>query len=184
MGIINLTPDSFSLDGCLSSKQDSSKIALKLANVMLKAGADLLDIGGESTKPGSQRISVKEEINRVIPTIKKICKKIDKPISIDTYKTDVAKHALDAGVSIINNINGISVNKSLLSMVKRYDAAIILMHMRGKPLTMQKNIKFNDTLKDIIQDLDKSIKTCLDFGIKLDKIIVDPWNWLWKNNNT
>ena len=175
MGIINLTPDSFSKDGLANSK-NSTEQALIRAQKMIKEGADLLDIGGESTRPGSKPISAKEEIRRVIPVIKKISSRVKAktPISVDTYKPLVAQYALDAGAAIINNIMGTPADKELLKMVRNYNAAMILMHIRGKPRTMQKNILYQNLIKEIIRELKSSIEKCLEIGIKSDKIIIDP----------
>lgn len=173
MGIINVTPDSFSHDGCLSGKNYTSK-AVALGKKFIREGADILDVGGESSRPGSCKISIEEEIKRVVPAIKKLSKITKVPISIDTYKSSVAKQALDAGANIVNNIKGVTCEKNLLAMVKRYNAAIILMHIRGTPRTMQKKISYHDLMKEIIASLQKSIEKCLEIGIKSDKIIIDP----------
>jgi len=173
MGIVNVTPDSFSQDGC-SSKIEGPETALRLAQKHIRDGADIIDIGGESTRPGALRITAKEEINRVIPTIQVLTKKTAIPISIDTYKPMVAKAALDAGASIVNNIMGTSPDDSLLKMIGKYDAAVVLMHIRKTPRTMQRNIHYHDLIGEIIGSLQKSIEKCLEIGIKSDKIILDP----------
>jgi len=174
MGVVNVTPDSFSHDGCLS-RTGGPKYALSLAQKHIRDGADIIDIGGESSRPGALRITAKEEINRVIPTIQALVKKTTVPISIDTYKPLVAKAALDAGASIVNNIMGTNnPNDNLLKMIKKYDAAVVLMHMRGTPQTMQRNIHYHDLINEIISAFGKSIEKCLEIGIKSDKIILDP----------
>ncbi len=173
MGVVNVTPDSFSRDGCLS-RTGGPKYALSLALKHIRDGADIIDIGGESSRPGALRITAKEEISRVIPTIKALVKKTTVPISIDTYKPLVAKAALDVGASIVNNIMGTNPNNNLLKMIKKYDAAVVLMHMSGTPQTMQKNIHYHDLIGEIINALGKSIEKCLEIGIKSDKIILDP----------
>jgi len=170
MGIVNVTPDSFSQDGCLGK----TNRVLLLARKHIREGAGIIDVGGESTRPGSRRISAKEEINRVIPTVTALAKKIKVPISIDTYKPLVAKAALDAGASIINNIMGTKPEAGLLKMVKNYDAAIVLMHIRGTPQTMQKAVHYHNLTAEIIHSLRKSIEKCLEIGIKSDRIILDP----------
>jgi len=175
MGIINVTPDSFSGDGCLNNTTDSACEVLKMAKKLIKEGADILDVGAESSRPGSKRISAKEEIKRVIPPIRSLAKKYKIPISIDTYKTAVAEQALDAGATIINNIKGCSsFDKSLFKMVKRYNAAVVLMHMQGTPQTMQKNIYYKNVITEIIALLKKSIENCLDVGIESNRIMIDP----------
>jgi len=173
MGIINVTPDSFSRDGCLKKSQ-GTRHALLLARKHIKDGADIIDIGGESTRPGAHYIPVDEEIKRVIPVIEALAKKTDIPISVDTYKQPVSKAALDAGATIINNIMGTKPKTSLLKMVKNYNAAIVLMHIQGIPKTMQKSIRYKNLIGEIIGSLQKSIEKCLEIGIKSDKIILDP----------
>jgi len=173
MGIVNATPDSFSQDGCLN-KSPGFRASLLLAQKHIRGGADMIDIGGESTRPGALRITAKEEIGRVIPTIQTLAKKTAVPISIDTYKPLVAKAALDAGASIVNNIMGTNLDECLLKMIKKYDAAVVLMHICGTPQTMQRSIHYNDLIGEIILSLRKSIEKCLEIGIKSDKIICDP----------
>ncbi len=170
MGIINITPDSFSGDGCLKKKHNTIAMAKK----MIRNGADILDIGGESSRPGAHSISSQEEIKRIIPTVTALAKSTKTPISVDTYKTTVAMRALDAGATIINTIKGTNPSKSLLKMVKKYKAAIVLMHMRGIPTTMQKKISYKNVIKEIISSLHLSIKNCLDVGIPSNQIIIDP----------
>ena len=174
MGILNLTPDSFSGDGILTKNKYDTRRNILSAQRLIGFGADIIDIGGESTRPGSQPIRIEEEIRRIIPTIRLLAKKIKIPISVDTYKERVAREALDAGASIINDIMGVKASQEFLRMVKRYNAAIVLMHIRGTPQTMQKNIRYKDVVTDIISHLQKSIEKCLEVGIKSDKIIIDP----------
>ncbi len=174
MGIINLTPDSFSQDGLLAQNPYDTSRILEFAQNMVINGADILDVGGESTRPGAKRISDEEEISRVIPTIKILAKRIRKPISIDSYKEEVIHRALDAGASLVNNIQGTRLQKSMLKIIQKYDAAVILMHMRGTPRTMQSIIHYDNLIEEIIEELRKSKEKCLEFGIKSDKIIIDP----------
>lgn len=174
MGIVNLTPDSFSGDGCLTRSRGGVRSAVALAETMVREGADLLDLGGESTRPGSRRVCVSEEIRRVIPVVKALAQRIKIPISVDTYKTIVAQRALDAGAVIINDIMGTKKNKSLLKMVRDYDAAIVLMHIRGIPSTMQRDVVYRNLFVEIAESLQKSIENCLEIGIKSDRIIIDP----------
>jgi dihydropteroate synthase len=169
MGILNCTPDSFSGDGRLHLAQ-----ALRHAKTMIKDGADILDIGGESTRPGARPVSMTEEKKRTIPVIRLLAKTTAIPISIDTYKTEVAQSALDEGATIVNNIMGVKANLTFLKMVRNYNAAIVLMHIRGTPQTMQKYLQYKDLIKEIVDSLHKAIENCLDIGIKLDKIIIDP----------
>ncbi|MDD3374937.1 MAG: dihydropteroate synthase [Candidatus Omnitrophica bacterium] len=171
MGIVNATPDSFSADGLLNKKPNR---AVSYALKLIKDGADIIDIGGESTRPGAKKISIKEELLRVIPIIETLSKKTNIPISIDTYKPEIAQAALEAGASIVNNVMGSKLTKSMLKVIKENDAAIILMHIRGTPRTMQKRISYKNLVQEIVLDLKKSIEKCLEIGIKSDRIIVDP----------
>ena len=174
MGIINMTPDSFSGDGCFKEKSMGQACVLRFARKFIAEGADILDVGGESSRPGSKRISVQEELKRVIPYVKALSSKVKIPISVDTYKPRVVQEALDAGASIINTIKGINMDRDLLKMVERYKACIVLMHMQGTPLTMQRNIRTTNLMEDILESLRKSIEICFEIGINSDKIIVDP----------
>ena len=174
MGIINVTPDSFSLDGCLRSPGNFHERACRLALKQIREGADILDIGGESTRPGAPQVDAREEMDRILPVVRHLSKK-NIPVSVDTNKAIVAKAALDSGAHIINNIKGTRLNHSLLKMVARYDAAIVLMHMgKGTPRTMQKKVSYQNIINEIIISLKESIEKCLDTGIKFDKIIIDP----------
>ncbi len=174
MGIVNITPDSFSQDGCLHGNKNFLSRAIDHALRLVEQGTDILDIGGESSRPGARAVSPEEEIRRVLPVIRALAKRIKIPISIDTYKPLVARQALDAGATIVNDIKGISLDTNLLKMVRDYKAAIVLMHLRGTPQTMQKNTRYKSLIPEIIHALQKSIEKCLDIGMKSDKIIVDP----------
>jgi len=177
MGIINCTPDSFSGDGnYIHSKGSQAHVStcLNLARKFLREGAEILDIGGESTRPGALGISVQEEIKRVIPVIDALARKIKVPISVDTSKLEVARLALDAGASIINNIRGTKLNISFLKMVRDYEASIVIMHMRGISVSMQSKAHYKDLVREVIEELKISVEKCLGVGIKKDRIIVDP----------
>lgn len=170
MGVVNVTPDSFSGDGCLKSDHHP----VDYAHQLIAEGADILDIGGESSRPGAKPVEEAEEIKRVIPVIKSLAKKHTVTLSIDTYKPTVAMQALEAGASIVNTIMGAKPDRELLLMVRNYKAGVILMHMKGTPRTMQKHITYRDLINDIISVLKRSIENCLEIGIKSDKIIIDP----------
>ncbi len=174
MGIVNVTPDSFSGDGCLARGEKTQEKALRRALRMTRQGADIIDIGGESTRPGAARVSAQTETSRIIPVITALAKRSRILLSADTYKSSVAKRALDAGASMINNIKGVRAETSLLKMVRNYEAAIVLMHIQGTPRTMQKSVRYQDVVEDICASLAKSIEICLEIGIKSDKIIIDP----------
>lgn len=169
MGILNITPDSF-YDGGLYYNREK---AVKRAINMEEEGADIIDIGGESTRPGSKSISAKEEIKRILPVINKIIKRLKIPISIDTYKSEVAKAALDSGASIVNDITGLRDEKTA-ALVKEYNAGVVLMHMKGMPSTMQKNPEYKNLIDDIRTSLKESISIAKGAGIKDSQIIIDP----------
>jgi dihydropteroate synthase len=169
MGILNVTLDSFSGDG-----QIGVRAAVRRALRMVQEGADIIDVGGESTRPGAGRLGAKVEARRVVPVIREIVQQTGAPVSVDTYKPDVALAALDAGASIVNVVRGTPVSARLLQIVKRFGAAIILMHMRGTPRTMQSRTDYDDVIKDIVDELKKSVEKCLETGIKKESILVDP----------
>ena len=148
--------------------------AVRLARKQIKDGADIIDIGGESTRPGASQISAEEETKRIIPVIRALAGKISVPISVDTYKPKVAKAALEAGACILNNIMGTNPSPALLKTAGKYNAAIVLMHIRGTPRTMQDNISYRNLMADIIRELREAIQKCLSAGIRPDKIIIDP----------
>lgn len=174
MGIINLTPDSFSGDGLYREfSNDYLDLALKKAQALVTEGANIIDLGGESSRPGAKNITVKEELRRTIPIVRLLAKKIKVPISIDTAKPQVAKAALDAGAQIINDICGLT-DPRMIKMASRYKAAVIIMHMLGNPRNMQKIITYRSLIEEIIIYLKRSIDFAQSAGIKPDKIIIDP----------
>jgi len=168
MGILNLTPDSFSGDW-LAGNLDS---AVEQAKAMVKNGADMIDVGGESTRPGAKPVSAEEELERVIPVIRGL-KGVKVPISIDTYKTEVAKEALKKGASMVNDINGLR-SRGMAEAVAKHKASVIIMHMRGKPRSMQNNPSYGDVVGDIIRFLRERSEFGINAGISRDKIIIDP----------
>lgn len=163
MGILNVTPDSFSDGG----KWNSVSSALRHVEDMIKNGAEIIDVGGESTRPGYTLISDDEEINRVVPIIQAIKKEFDIPISIDTYKSSVAKESLYAGADMLNDIWGFKYDNKNAKLAHDFNVPACIMHNR-------KNIEYNDFLDDVISDLKESIDIGLMHGLSLDKIIVDP----------
>lgn len=170
MGIVNLSPDSFFGNGI-----NEANIAAHTAEDMEEYGADIIDVGAESTKPGSSPISAKEEIARITKFLKIFSKKTKLPISIDTYKPEVAKVALNEGASIINDIYALRYDKSKMAeVVAKHQAGVILMHMQGTPATMQKNIKYKDIILDIFKFLSDRVDFALQSGIKKESIILDP----------
>ena len=170
MGILNVTPDSFS-DGGKFIHLDK---ALSQAQYMEKNGADIIDIGGESTRPGAISVSVKEEINRTIPVIEEIRKFSNISISIDTYKSEVAEKALLAGADFINDISGFTFDSRMMEIVKKFDVPVVLMHIKGTPQDMQTNPTYIDVIKDLLEFFSFQINKALDFGIKKAQIIIDP----------
>jgi dihydropteroate synthase len=174
MGIINLTPDSFSGDGLYSIKcKDHLKLALNKAEEMVKDGADIIDLGGQSSRPGAKEISVKEELGRTVPVVKLLSKKIKVPISIDTAKPQVAEAALESGAQIVNDISGLR-DKRMIKVAVKHKAAVVIMHMLGKPANMQKIIAYRSLFDDIVAYLRNAIFLAQSAGIKPDKIIIDP----------
>ncbi len=163
MGILNVTPDSFSDGG---SYDEASK-ALFQAEKMVKEGAHILDIGGESTRPGYQKISCQEEIERVCPVIEQIVEKIEIPLSIDTYKAPVAKAALEAGAHMVNDIWGLKGDESMAEVAANHKAAVCLMHNRKEP-------EYKNFTEELKEDLRKSIDLALEAGIEKDQILLDP----------
>ncbi len=170
MGILNCTPDSFSDGGKFFDKRK----ALLHVKKMVKDGADIIDIGGESSRLGSSEVSIDEEIRRVIPIISKISSAVNRPISIDTRHSVVAKLALQNGASIVNDITGLNGDKEMASVIAKYDASVVLMHMRGTPKTMQLDTNYKSLIRDIIDSLKKSVTIAKDAGINGYKMIIDP----------
>ena len=170
MGIVNTTPDSFSDGGMLNSVGKEIDYAYKL----LSQGADIIDIGGESTRPGSQKISSTEEIQRISPLIMELSNNCDCAISVDTYKSSTAKFALDNGVDIINDISGLTFDPSMANLITKYDASLVLMHIKGHPETMQQNTKYDNLIDDICTFLRNQIEFAIKMGIDKEKIIIDP----------
>lgn len=176
MGIINLTPDSFSGDGLYQRTENRGQRTeiVEYAQKLVDEGADILDIGGESSRPGAKPVSLREELQRVIPAVKKIRKKVKAVISVDTYKAEVARQALDNGANIINDITALKADPKMAQIISRYKAAVVLMHMKGKPRTMQKSPRYGNCMEEIIDYLQRAIDAALEAGIHFERIIVDP----------
>jgi dihydropteroate synthase len=169
MGILNITPDSFSDGGNYLSESTAVDHALK----MIDDGADIIDIGGESTRPGSNPVLLEEELKRTIPVIKRLSLlRKDVLISIDTTKSKVAEQALDNGASIINDISGLTSDESMIDVAKGYNSAVVIMHMKGIPKTMQQDPYYDDVLKDVYNFLKSQSEKVFQNGV--DKIIIDP----------
>ena len=170
MGIVNVTPDSFSDGGKHATTASAVKHALYLEN----SGADILDIGGESTRPGAEPVTQEEELNRVIPVIEKLAGKTKIAISIDTQKPAVAKAALKAGASIINDIAANREDEAMWQLVAETKSGYVAMHMLGDPKTMQRNPKYADVLNDVEAFFNRQMKRWTDWGISLEQVVLDP----------
>ncbi|NQT79376.1 MAG: dihydropteroate synthase [Candidatus Aminicenantes bacterium] len=170
MGVINVTPDSFSDGGLYLDREKAVERGLELA----EEGSDIIDIGGESTRPGSEPIPLDEELRRVIPVISELRKRIDTLISIDTTKSKVANAALDAGADIINDISSFQSDPNMFPLAAQKGAPIILMHIKGIPKTMQANPYYENVLVEVKSFLEERFTTAIASGIKKEKIIIDP----------
>ena len=170
MGVLNVTPDSFSDGGDFLDPQRAIQHAL----AMEKAGADLLDIGGESTRPGSQGTPARDELARILPVLQGLRGRLNIPVSVDTRKAEVAEAALSAGAQIINDVSGLKNDTRIAEVAARRAAPLILMHMRGEPATMQKGPFARDVMRDVLQGLRASILKARKGGLQKSQIIVDP----------
>ncbi|GAB6182747.1 dihydropteroate synthase [Thermodesulfovibrio hydrogeniphilus] len=170
MGIVNVTPDSFFDGGRYFNVEQAVERGIRLA----EEGADILDIGGESTRPGSEPVSVDEELKRVLPVIEKLSKKVNIPISIDTYKAQVAEEAIKAGATIINDISGLRFDPDMARIAAKYDVPVVIMHIKGAPKDMQKNPHYVALIPEIIEYLRESIIIAKNSGLDENKIIIDP----------
>lgn len=170
MGVVNVTPDSF-YDG---GRYPLPEMAIAHALELIDQGADIIDIGGESTKPGADPIAENEELARVIPVLEGLTRQVTIPISIDTTKSRVAARALDSGASIINDVSALRKDPAMASVIARSGAAVVLMHMQGTPQTMQRSPQYLDVGAEVLQFLDERVQTALQAGIARTNIILDP----------
>ncbi len=170
MGVLNLTPDSFS-DGGRYQKRDQ---ALRRAQEMVREGADLIDLGGESTRPGAPPVSAREELDRVIPVVEALRREIDLPLSVDTTKSEVARAAVAAGAHFLNDISGLSFDPGLAVAAAQGGAGLFLMHTRGRPQVMQQETGYDDLLGDVIAFLGGAVAQAVAAGVPREKIAVDP----------
>ncbi len=170
MGIINCTPDSF----YAGSRRLDAQEAIESGIRMVEDGADILDVGGESSRPGSDPVSNEEELNRVLPVIEGLLKSVDVPISIDTYKSSVAKDALELGANIINDISGLGFDSELGTVAAQFGAPVILMHLKGNPKSMQLNPSYDNVVTEIYEYFEERLKCAVEFGIKKEQIVFDP----------
>lgn len=170
MGILNVTPDSFSDGGQFFSLES----ALERARQLIREGADILDIGGESSRPGAQPVPAEEELRRVIPVIRAIRAESNVPISVDTYKASVAEAALEAGANMVNDISALRFDPQMVSVVARARVPVVLMHMQGEPRTMQQNPVYTDVVREIKEFLAERIAFAVACGVKKERILIDP----------
>ena len=170
MGVVNITPDSFSDGGEFFSSQRAAAQGAKLA----REGADIIDIGGESTRPFSEGVSVEEELRRVVPVIEELAGNLSVPISIDTTKAEVARQALKAGASIINDISSLRQDPDMFGVAAEFGVPVILMHMLGSPKTMQQSPSYDDVVSDCRRFLEQRVQTAVDHGLDRGKLIIDP----------
>ncbi len=170
MGILNVTPDSFSDGGLHFDRTHAVDACLRMAD----DGADIIDIGGESTRPGSDPVSLDEELRRTIPVIESVASKVNIPVSIDTYKADVARRALDAGASIVNDISGLMYDREMPQVIARYGVPVVIMHIKGNPKDMQRNPSYTALIPEIMEYFRSRIGFAVKAGIPEDRIIIDP----------
>ncbi len=177
MGVLNVTPDSFSDGG----EFNTITAAVAQAKALLAAGADIIDVGAQSTRPGAEQITLAEELQRLIPVLEALRQEINLPISVDTTSSEVAKAAVQAGADIINDISGGSFDLEMLPTVADLNVPIILMHIRGNPKTMQNQTDYEDLIREIYSFLARQIAVAIDAGIDQGKIIIDPGIGFAKN---
>jgi dihydropteroate synthase len=169
MGILNVTPDSFSDGGRFLDPPKAIKQAVRMA----EEGADIIDIGGESTRPGAESVTLEEELRRIVPLVKQLAKEIPVPVSVDSYKSEVAKQALDAGAHIINDISGLRFDNAMAGLAARYKAPVVIMHIKGTPKDMQQDPVYEDLVGEIKAYLEEGVKLAEIAGINRDQVIVD-----------
>jgi dihydropteroate synthase len=177
MGVLNVTPDSFSDGGLFLDKEKALARGLE----MVEEGADLIDIGGESTRPGTKPLGEEEELRRVLPVIESLARRINVPISIDTYKAGVARGAIQAGAEIVNDISGLQFDPGLAEVAARHKVPLVLMHIRGTPETMQKDLRYNSLFSEILLSLRTSIEKAEAAGVDPGQIVIDPGIGFGKN---
>ncbi len=170
MGVVNCTPDSF----YAGSRNLDVKSAVETGIKMVEEGADILDIGGESTRPGAEYIAEEEELNRILPVIKSLLEAVDIPLSVDTYKAGVAQHALDAGAHIINDISALTFDPEMAAVIAEFNVPVILMHIKGKPKNMQENPGYENVINEINDYFRQRMQFAMERGIALNNVVLDP----------
>jgi len=170
MGILNVTPDSFAERGPRLDPAAAVEAALR----MEADGADVLDVGGESTRPGAEPVGAEEELARVLPVIRALAGRVRGPISVDTYKASVARAAVDAGASIVNDVSGLAYDPALARAVAESGAALVLMHTRGRPQTMMAQAVYDDVVREVAAELRSAVASAAAAGVAVERIVVDP----------
>jgi len=170
MGVLNVTPDSFSDGGCFFDSSRAIDYGLRMA----EQGADIIDVGGESSRPGSDAVSLDEELRRVLPVIEGLTSRLEIPISVDTYKAQVAERAVEAGAQMINDISGLRFDPQMSAVAARYDTPLIIMHIKGSPKTMQQAPHYDDLMGEIIAYLREGIERAEQAGVDPHQVVVDP----------
>jgi dihydropteroate synthase len=170
MGVLNVTPDSFSDGGRFFEPAKAIEHGL----LMAKQGADIIDVGGESSRPGADAVSPDEELRRVIPVIAGLTSQLEIPISVDTYKAQVAEQAIEAGAQMINDISGLSFDPQLSAVAARFDTPLVIMHIKGNPKTMQQAPRYDDVMDEVIASLRAGIERAERHGVDPHQVIVDP----------
>jgi len=177
MGVLNVTPDSFS-DGGRYLEPDA---AVKHALEMVEDGADVIDIGAESSRPGAEPVPEEEELRRLIPVVREVCRRVAVPVSVDTTKAAVARQALDAGAAIINDISALQADPAMAAVVAEAGAGLVLMHRQGTPKTMQQDPRYGDVVADVREFLYERMQTAAQAGSAADHILLDPGIGFGKN---
>lgn len=170
MGILNLTPDSFSDGGELGTVDE----ALGRAEAMIRAGADLLDVGGESTRPGASEVPAAEERRRILPFLERAAERFDVPLSVDTRKAEVARAAVEAGARIVNDVSGLTHDPEMAPLLAETDVGVVVMHMRGRPETMRSLASYDDVVDEVKRELAERLEAARDAGIDAARIVADP----------
>jgi dihydropteroate synthase len=170
MGILNVTPDSFSDGGRFNTAEKAVVHGLEMVN----QGADLLDVGGESTRPGAKPVDLGVELGRVVPVVEALVQQTSVPISVDTSKAEVARQCLKHGAQIINDVTALAGDPQMTAVVREFDAGIVLMHMQGTPATMQRDPRYKDVVAEVLRFLRGQLKACVKAGLAVERMVVDP----------
>jgi len=170
MGILNLTPDSFADGGRFADSAEAIETAIAMAD----HGADIIDIGGESTRPGAEPVSAEEERARILPVVRGLAGRLRVPISVDTYKADVARAAIAEGAAIVNDVSGLRYDSSLGRVVAETGAGLVVMHLRGRPREMYREAAYTALVEDVRRELDASVRSAIDAGVARERVLIDP----------